>query len=98
MEDIQKVETNFDYGTYDLMIFCDFTPYSRIRTITQEHTDYFDKQKIIIIDHHVADTSPNTVLTIRDTDSIATCEMLTDIILQNRPKLLDANIATYLYL
>jgi len=34
LSEIEKIKTNFDYATYDLLIFLDFSPYSRIKKFT----------------------------------------------------------------
>jgi bifunctional oligoribonuclease and PAP phosphatase NrnA len=99
----EKIVTTFDYGTYDLHIFCDFTPYERIKSFTidtPEHALYFDEATRIVIDHHIDDARANswTLLTIKDTESTSNCGRLYEIAMRIRPEYITADVATYRYM
>jgi nanoRNase/pAp phosphatase (c-di-AMP/oligoRNAs hydrolase) len=101
---IKKIKTclpagrsDFDYWNYDLLIFLDFTWYSRIRNFTQWHEKYFDKQKIIVIDHHLWNWLEHWLI-LKDSNASSTCELVFETFFPQRKKLFDSQIATYFYL
>ena len=93
----EKVKTTFDYGTYDLCLFVDFAPLTRIRPFTQGHEDYFAQQQIIVIDHHQNTPPDNVALALIDPNTTSNCEHMFEIIAALRPELIDSDIATVLY-
>lgn len=95
---IKKIKTQFDYWKYDILIFTDFTWYWRIDRFTRGKEDYFNKNKLIIIDHHPENHIAKHALKIKDTNRISTCEIIFQYTYKRRKKLYDKNIATYLYL
>lgn len=96
---IDKIQTDFDYSDdWDLIIFVDFTPYSRIGKITEGHEAYFDNKPTLIVDHHIGDTVGPKAIVLKDVDASSNCELLYEITKELYPELLDAEIATYWYL
>lgn len=96
----EKIQTGFDYETYDTLIFLDFNNYSRIKLFTQWNEEYFNKQNIIIIDHHYGDTPisvPQKNILI-DVTASSCCEWIYEHIIQRRPDNITPDIANYLYL
>lgn len=93
-----KVQTNFDYGNYDVLIFLDFNHYQRISPFSIGHEDYFEQRQKIVIDHHKADKTMKNALIYRDTSEISTCSLITKLTNECWKELFDENIATYLYM
>jgi phosphoesterase RecJ-like protein len=98
--DIASLQTTFDYGKYDLLVFLDFTEYSRISKFTKGKETYFDQQEKIVIDHHLLDEELTNAITKRDDTAIATCELIYELTTQRREEqhLFNARIATFLYM
>lgn len=95
---IEKIRTDFDYGKYDLLIFVDFAPYSRIGRFTRQKEDYFNKNKIVIFDHHYSDIEYPNALLCKDEHVTSTCELIYETTKNRRSDLMDSNIATCFYL
>lgn len=98
LPDVKKIKTNFDYAKYDLLIFTDFTGYSRISKFTENKSKYFDDNKLIIIDHHPENSTPKHAILKKDIHSISACEIVFETTYKRRKKYYDKDIATYLYL
>ncbi len=94
---IDKIRTDFDYKTYDIIIFLDFSWYSRIQWFTQGHEDYFDSTYKIVIDHHL-DAKIRWNLELKDTQSTSCCGLLAEICQDIWPEYITPKIATYFYL
>lgn len=93
---IQKLQTEFDYWTYDLIVFVDFSTYNMIRKFSEWHEDYFDWQQKVIIDHHIfSATLPNSV-EFRDDSSISAAQLVFELTQQWWSDLIDAQIATFM--
>jgi phosphoesterase RecJ-like protein len=85
---------------YDIIIFVDFNNYSRIKLFTQSYEAYFDKQDIIIIDHHYGNTPesvPQENILI-DVTASSCCEWIYEHASKWRPDSITIQIANYLYL
>jgi len=95
---IEKVRIDFDYGKYDVIVFMDFSPYDRIDRITDDNIKYFDKQTLIIIDHHLWDGPDSADLVIKDTEAMSNAEWVYEHIKRIWPEHIDETIATQLYL
>lgn len=93
-----KVQYDFDYGNYDILVFLDFNQYPRIWLFTFGKEEYFDPCPKIIIDHHSPEPEPINTLIYRDVEAISTCGVLYELTKNWRPDLLDAEIATYFYM
>jgi bifunctional oligoribonuclease and PAP phosphatase NrnA len=91
---VEKIQTTFDYGAYDLLIFLDFTPYDRIQWFTKDHESYFDTHEKIVIDHHL-DAKVRGNLQLKDTRSSSNCGWLYEICSRIWPEHIDSTIATY---
>lgn len=98
VDGIKKIRTNFDYGQYDIVFFLDFSDYWRIEWFTKDREDYFDAQKIVVIDHHYGSIPAHTFLEIKDVKIMSNCEIVFEYINEWWPELIDASIATALYL
>ena len=93
---IQKLKTEFDYWTYDLIVFVDFSTYNMIRKFSEWHEDYFNWQQKVIIDHHIFSAAlPNSV-EFRDDSSISAAQLVFEITQQWWSDLIDAQIATFM--
>ncbi len=96
---IDKIKTNFDYSDKrDLIIFVDFTVYSRIKKLTEGHESYFDSKDKLIIDHHLGDENPANSIVLKDVDAASCTELLYEICKETFPEHIDADIATYRYM
>lgn len=97
---IEKIQTTFDYWSYDLIWFLDFTWYGRIGWFTQWHEEYFDKANMFVVDHHIDDAWFLTehALKLKDVDASSNCELLLEICHELWPSLIDAAIATHRYM
>ncbi len=98
IKDIWDINDEFDYKKYDLLIFLDFTSLSRIKKFYKDNEEYFQNQTILQIDHHTEDAEKRINYTIKDSNSISTCELVFETTHKRRPELYDTEIATYLYL
>ncbi|MDR0607129.1 MAG: DHH family phosphoesterase, partial [Candidatus Peribacteria bacterium] len=98
--EVNNLQTTFDYGVYDLLVFLDFTEYGRICTFTKGQEAYFDQQEKIVIDHHLSDSELVNATIQRDDTAIATCELIYEMTTQRweGKKLFDTSIATFLYM
>ena len=93
---IQKLQTEFDYWTYDLIAFVDFSTYNMIREFSEWHKEYFNWQQKVIIDHHIFSVElPNSV-EFRDDSSISAAQLVFELTQQWRPDLIDSQIATFM--
>jgi phosphoesterase RecJ-like protein len=98
--DLSKLQTEFDYGKYDVLVFVDFTEYKRIGAFTSDFKSYFDEQQKIILDHHLyGEDLPNASVW-RDETAMSTCELVYELTVQRRgeKKLIDPKVATFLYM
>ncbi len=99
INNINEISDEFNYSNnYDLLIFLDFTSLSRIKSFYKDNEDYFQNQTILQIDHHTEDAEKRIDYTIKDKESISTCELVFETTYKRRPELFDAKIATHLYL
>jgi len=94
----EEIQTTFDYGKYDILLFLDFAGYDRIKSFTQEKESYFDDNTLIIIDHHIGDGPASTDLVLKDQSASSNCEWIYEHIVWRRPEKITPEIATYLYL
>ena len=94
----EKVQYQFDYGEYDLLVFLDFNQYQRIWLFTFGKDEYFDLHQKVIIDHHKPESEPANTLIYRDVEAISTCGILYELTKERRPDFLDEEIATYFYM
>lgn len=93
-----EIQTSFDYGNYDILLFVDFTGYDRIKPFTQNKESYFDENTLIIIDHHLGKHPATTDLVLKDPSASSNCERIYEHILSRRPDKITPEIATYLYI
>lgn len=97
MDWIEKIQTVFDYGKYDLVCFIDFSSYERILWMTRNHEEYFNNAKKIIIDHHIeTEEKPNSFI-LRDIESSSTCGLCYEITSLLWKDMLDGRNATLRY-
>ena len=95
---IEKIKDKCDYGKYDLLVFLDFSDFSRIQDFIDGHEEYFHNHTVIIIDHHVSKWFPKSWLVKSDPNAMSACEVIFELTYPWWPKLYDATIATYFYL
>ena len=94
---IEKIKSEFDYSKrYDLIIFVDFSPYTRTLFSAGKY-DYFDSKDIVIFDHHMGNT-PAHALAIKDEDADSNCEWIFENTKEIWSDYYNAQIATYLYM
>lgn len=93
---IHRLKTRFDYKTYDLLIFVDFTWIERMGGIGQNNPEYFKDKDILIFDHHLGKAEYG--VSIKDVHSISACEILFEQTYKRRPELYDKEIATHFYM
>ncbi|MDD3263033.1 MAG: DHH family phosphoesterase [Candidatus Absconditabacteria bacterium] len=98
LPETKKISSNFDYGKYDLLVFVDFSEYTRISSFYDFDKDYFDNHNIIVIDHHVYEHKYKNWKVISDPTAMSACEIIFEHTYKRWPKLYDKNIATYFYL
>ena len=94
-----KFQINFDYHPhYDLLIFLDTAnPAQLLWDFWVGHEEYFDKMPTLVIDHHISNTNyADTNLV--DDSSIATCEIMAELLQDLYTDEIDAKVATYLFL
>ena len=99
VENISQIQTVIDYNQrYTGLIFLDFTEYGRISRLTAGHEDWFDSHHKIIIDHHEVTTLTPLTTAYIVPQITSTCELLYEIWTHIDPLVINAAIATYLYL
>ena len=94
---MKKIKTEFDYAKYDLLVFVDFSAPNRIIEFFGWHEKYFADKPLLVIDHHLSDTLGHASI-VKDINSMSTSEIIFEYCYTWRPKLFDAQIATYLYM
>lgn len=98
VDNIDKIDTNFDYWNYDLIIFVDFHVFSRIEHFSAWFEDYFSNSNLIVIDHHILEKQIWKINYI-DENFSSSCEMVLDIFDNEKTqKFIDPQVATYLML
>lgn len=99
VNNINKIKNNFDYAKdYDCLVFLDFSDYNRIDTFTNWKEKYFDKNFLIIIDHHQWKSPEHTDIALKDITAQSSCDIIFELCEKERPKLIDEQTANYLYL
>lgn len=100
--DLSHLQTEFDYGDYDLLVLVDMNHPLRIKRFYQGHEAYFKNAELLIIDHHLPEDVPSLphALIYADTTAIAACELVYELTTQRRgnQQLFDERIATFLYM
>lgn len=92
---IDKLQTDFDYWTYDIIAFVDFSTYDMIRKFTLWHEEYFDWQEKIIIDHHIFSKELPNSIEFRDDSSISAAQLVFELTKERWTNLIDPQIATF---
>jgi bifunctional oligoribonuclease and PAP phosphatase NrnA len=95
--DVEKITKKFKHQEYDLMFFIDFTEFGRIEAFTDKQEEYFEEQRIIIIDHHIG-KNHHALIDIKDEKAASTCEIIREMIQVMWPEHINKTIATQLYL
>ncbi len=93
---IENLQTEFDYGNYDLIVFTDFSTYDMIRKFTTVHEDYFNQKQKVIIDHHIFKESLPNCVEFRDDSSISAAQLVFELTTQRWLDLIDWQTATFL--
>jgi len=99
VHDIDQIHTALDYTRrFDLLIFVDFTEYTRIERLTLWYEDWFDSHHKIIIDHHEVQALQPLTTALIDPIISSTCELLYEIWTQIDASVITPIVATHLYL
>lgn len=100
---LENLQTEFDYGEYDLLVLVDMAHPYRMEAYYQGHENYFQTENMVIIDHHLPDIVKDdeeplkTSLIFRDATCISNSEIIFELTSQWRD-LIDPEIATVLYM
>lgn len=95
---LAQFRTDFAYQwTYDMCVFLDVWGTNRVGNLRLNQPSYFLNQTTLVIDHHISNPWFGTH-NIIDTDASSTCEIVGELITTNYPALLDAEIATALFM
>lgn len=97
LKKINRLKSRFDYKTYDLLLFVDFSSIERMGIIYQANPEYFKDKNIVAFDHHLEENIPNGSI-IKDTHSISACEVIFEETHKRWPSQYDKEIATYFYM
>ncbi len=98
LKETKKISSKFDYGNYDLLLFLDFSEYSRISSFYDQDPGYFDNHDIVVFDHHVYEHKYQNRNIISDPTAMSACEVIFEYTYTLWPKYYDKDIATYFYL
>jgi phosphoesterase RecJ-like protein len=94
----EKIKYKFDYWYYNLIIFLDFSEYSRLWKVFKDRRTYFIENNILVLDHHRIKDIPKNRTIFNDTKATSTCEIILENTLDIWESYYDEEIATYLYL
>lgn len=97
LDGIEKIKSDFDYWVYDLLVFVDFSGYRRMGLTAISNERYFDDNKIIVIDHHLWNETPQYAIVYKDSSVMSNCELIFEITWEKWKSLYDSKIATCLY-
>lgn len=95
---IKKISSDFDYGEYDLLVFLDFSEYSRISNFYEWNPKYFQNHTVMVFDHHVYEHKHSNRNVISDYKSMSACEVVFEKTYKWWKEFYDKKIATYFYL
>ena len=102
---LENLQTEFNYGEYDLLVLVDMAHPYRIEKFYKQHETYFNTEKLLIIDHHLADIVKETEeplqtsLIFRDDTCISCSEIVFELTsLWRGEKYVTPEIATILYM
>lgn len=98
LKGFKKIKDKFDYWYYNLLIFLDFSEYSRLWVVFKNKEKYFQENEILVFDHHEIKDRPENWTIFNDTKATSTCEIILENTLDIRESYYDEEIATYLYL
>jgi len=98
LPETKKFSSDFDYWKYDVLVFLDFSEYSRISSFYDQDTDYFKNHSIVVFDHHVYEHKYENRNVISDPTSMSACEIVFEKTYKWRNDFYDSKIATYFYL
>lgn len=93
----EKIKSDFDYWIYDILVFLDFSGYRRMWTTATSNENYFNENKIIVIDHHLWNETPSHALVYKDPKVMSNCELIFEITWSVWKEYYDSKIATFLY-
>jgi len=94
----KKIQTEFDYWNYDLIIFVDCSELNRIWKIWKEKQEYFDDKDVIVFDHHEIKERNKQRLKIIDPKATSCCEVIFETVKDIWKNFLTPEVATYFYL
>ena len=94
--EIDNLNTEFDYWNYDVLVFVDFSTYNMIRKFTIWYEEYFNRNKKVIIDHHIFSEKLENSTEFRDDGSISAAQIVFELTQKWWGNLIDSEIATFL--
>ena len=94
----EKIQSEFDYGKYDLIILVDCSELKRLWIISEWKEDYFSKQNVIVLDHHETKNQDPKRLKIIDSKATSCCEVIFETVQNVRKEYLTPDVATCFYL
>ena len=94
----EKIKSEFDYWTYDLLIIVDWSEYKRLWKITLGKEDYFNQNNIVVFDHHELKPHPDHWLIMDDPSATSCCEVILENTIWPWRQYYNWEIATQLYL
>lgn len=96
----EDIQTEFDNKNYDLIFVLDCWDIYRVEPFNNENPDFFKKNKIIVIDHHIPSKNWFWVETLSFFEKplySSTCEYVFDLFSKDYNKYFDADVATNLF-
>ena len=95
----QKIKTKLpSKKNFDLVFFLDFSDIGMVEEFGEESKNFFEKQNIIVIDHHQNDPYKSNKLAIKDKTASSNCQIIYKIISELRPEELSPYVASTLYM
>lgn len=95
---INKIKSEFDYWIYDLIILVDCSELARIWKISKWKEDYFEKQNVVVFDHHKSKEWNNKRLIKVDPNATSCCEVIFETTKDILKQYITPEVATYFYL
>ena len=98
LEEVKKIQTEFDFADYDVLIFVDIWSVSKqLWKIWLKNADYWQSKFKIVFDHHFSAEDWGD-LTFRDWNKASTCQVIYEIFKLIYPNIFDKKIADFLFL
>ena len=93
-----KIQSEFDYWNYDLIILVDCSELARIWTMSKWKEDYFNEQDVVVFDHHeLKEREKNRIIKV-DPKATSCCEVIFETVQKCRKEYITPEVATCFYL